>query len=191
MEKIETIYERDESSRGHPVIPGIKGECAWVEAGEGIATRKVDGSNVQVEDGQLFKRQKPKGRDYDRASYAACDPDNPADKWFYLAMSHTPRPARPEGEKQSVPDGIYEAVGPHFQGNPEKLEFDRLVRVIPIDPWLIIRGDVPRTFKGLHTYLADNEIEGIVFHHPDGRLAKIKRRDFGFPWPILTGNRRG
>ena len=26
-------------------------------------------------------------------------------------------------------------------------------------------------------------IEGIVWHHPDGRMVKIKARDFGLPWP--------
>ena len=26
--------------------------------------------------------------------------------------------------------------------------------------------------------------EGIVWHHPDGRMAKIKRKDFGFDWPV-------
>ena len=26
-------------------------------------------------------------------------------------------------------------------------------------------------------------IEGIVWHHPDGRMAKIKARDFGIQWP--------
>jgi hypothetical protein len=28
-----------------------------------------------------------------------------------------------------------------------------------------------------------NPIEGLVFHHPDGRMAKIRRDDFGFAWP--------
>jgi hypothetical protein len=26
---------------------------------------------------------------------------------------------------------------------------------------------------------AGQDMEGIVFHHPDGRKAKIKKRDFG------------
>ena len=26
-------------------------------------------------------------------------------------------------------------------------------------------------------------VEGIVWHHPDGRMVKIKRKDFGFKWP--------
>lgn len=37
MRKIPTMYERDETQRGHPVKNALKPECAWVEAGEGIA----------------------------------------------------------------------------------------------------------------------------------------------------------
>jgi hypothetical protein len=46
--------------------------------------------------------------------------------------------------------------------------------------------DVPRGYDGLREYLAklDSKFapghlaEGIVFHHPDSRRAKIKRKDF-------------
>lgn len=46
--------------------------------------------------------------------------------------------------------------------------------------------DVPRSYTGLRDFLAELEsryapghlAEGIVFHHPDGRRAKIKRKDF-------------
>jgi hypothetical protein len=39
------------------------------------------------------------------------------------------------------------------------------------------------TFDELRDYLSEGSIEGIVFHHNDGRMAKIKCRDFGIPWP--------
>jgi hypothetical protein len=26
------------------------------------------------------------------------------------------------------------------------------------------------------------DIEGIVWHHPDGRMVKIKKKDFGYKW---------
>jgi hypothetical protein len=32
--------------------------------------------------------------------------------------------------------------------------------------------------------IPSNPIEGIVWHHPDGRMVKIKRRDLGLPWPV-------
>lgn len=173
MEKIATMYERDESLPGHPVKPELKRECAWVEAGEGIPTRKLDGTNVKIEQRQLYKRQKPKDRDYDRASYIPCDFNNPQDKYLFEALPTS-----------NWEDGIYEVIGPKIQGNPEKTPAHIMYRVIPIDPSLILR-DLPEflNFDTIRNYLATHPIEGIVFHHPDGRLAKIKRRDFGLPWP--------
>jgi hypothetical protein len=37
---------------------------------------------------------------------------------------------------------------------------------------------VPRDFDGLARYLDGLGHEGIVWHHPDGRMAKLKVRDF-------------
>jgi hypothetical protein len=43
----------------------------------------------------------------------------------------------------------------------------------------------PRTFDEIREWLDDPEFpfEGIVWHHPDGRMAKVKARDFGIRWP--------
>jgi hypothetical protein len=41
--------------------------------------------------------------------------------------------------------------------------------------------DAPRSFDELREWLAGKDIEGLVWHHPDGRMAKIKLRDFGLP----------
>jgi hypothetical protein len=38
---------------------------------------------------------------------------------------------------------------------------------------------VNRSFEALKKYLELNDMEGIVFHHPDGRMAKIRKTDFG------------
>ena len=81
MIKIPTMFERDEAVKGHPVKDAIKPECQWVLDGEGIATAKLDGTNVKIANGGLLKRQKPKERDYDNASYVPCDRANPADQW--------------------------------------------------------------------------------------------------------------
>lgn len=171
MQKIPTMFVRDESVQGHPVMDALKHECAWVGTGEGIATCKLDGTNVKVDGGQLFKRQKPKDRDYDDAAYVPTDRQNPSDRWLFEAF-----------DAAAHEDGIYECIGPKVQRNPEKVASHRLVRVVPYDAGLVI--DVPdRTFAGLRAFLAEHAIEGIVFHHPDGRFAKIKRRDFGLPWP--------
>lgn len=170
MIKIPTMFFRDETKPGHPVIDQIKPECKWVLDGEGQATRKMDGMNVKVENGKLYKRQKPKDRDYDNASYVECDPTSPSDKYLFEAFNSLLR--------LKAPDGIYEAVGPKIQGNPEVAPSHVLVGVVPPshDLWL---EDVPRTFEGLRRFLEAHNYEGIVFHHPDGRMAKIKKKDFG------------
>lgn len=179
MRKIPTMFVRDEAAKGHPVTAQVKPECQWVLDGEGIATIKVDGTNVKIKAGQLLKRQKPAERDYDDAAYVPCDRSNPADKWAYEAfdaLAHRD-------------DAIYELIGPKVQGNPQKVRSHQLIRVVPPLPTLIIaalgadyKDQIVRTFDGLRAYFQSHEVEGLVFHHPDGRLAKIKRRDFGLAW---------
>lgn len=172
MRKTPTIFIRDQTRPGHPVTREVNPDCDWVLAGEGLATVKLDGTNVRIVNGQLEKRQKPTDRDYDHASYVPCDRANPADRWAWEAFD-----AGHEG------DGIYELVGPKVQGNPQHAPTHQLVRVVPPADWLQpdLRGRM--SFEGLQHWLASNPVEGLVFHHPDGRLAKIKRRDFGLPWP--------
>ena len=170
MIKIPTMFVRDENKPGHPVTDQIKPECQWVLDGEGKATRKLDGMNVKIENGKLYKRQKPKERDYDNASYVECDPVSPNDKYLFEAF-HNPH----------LDEGIFEAIGPKIQGNPEKEDTHRLIRVVPVDPTLGL--EVLRTFDGFKSYFQDHDIEGIVFHHPDGRMAKIKGKDFGIKRP--------
>jgi hypothetical protein len=68
-------------------------------------------------------------------------------------------------------------VGPKTQGNPEC--YDQQTLVPHTIERLAIADQVPRDFEGLKTFLAGQDIEGIVFHRPDGRMAKIKKRDFG------------
>jgi len=71
--------------------------------------------------------------------------------------------------------GTLELLGPNIQGNPEKLEMNVLVQ----HSCIIDYPDAPRTFEALRDWLAGKDIEGLVWHHPDGRMAKIKLRDFG------------
>ena len=168
MKKMPTMFERDETRRGRPVTPVLKPECVWVAAGEGVATRKLDGTNVKVEGGRLYRRQKPAEDGYDEASYVPASRDDPADRYLFEAFDSA----------ASWADGIYEALGPKIQGNAERQERHTLVRVVPFEPWLALEG-VPRSFDGLREYLAAHDVEGVVFQHEDGRMAKIKKRDFG------------
>jgi len=75
-------------------------------------------------------------------------------------------------------DGTYELLGPKVQGNPEHAQNSLLV-CHGHGTAGNLGSDVPRTYDGLREWLAGKDIEGIVFHHDDGRMAKIKLRDFG------------
>ena len=70
---------------------------------------------------------------------------------------------------------IVELIGPKVQGNHENFTEHVLISHVATG----LHPDAPRTFEGLRDWLQGMDIEGIVFHHPDGRMAKIKKRDFG------------
>lgn len=184
MKKIISVFQRnydgDRLIRDE-VVPGAE----WVMAGEGVATRKYDGACCMVKGGVLFKRYDAKhGKQPPIGFTPAQDPDpvtghwpgwvkvgdGPEDRWFREAFSHPHNGIFSGG----LPDGTYEAVGPHFQGNPENSGSDCIV----------IHGleqfhECPRDFEGIREFLHGRDIEGIVFHHPDGRMAKVKKKDYG------------
>lgn len=180
MKKIPTLFVRDPENR-KLVTQEVNPGCEWVMAGEGVATRKYDGTCCLIEEGKLYKRRevkdgKPVPEDFREANY---DPvtkkrfgwvpvgDGPEDKYYWEAY----------GFSRPVPgDGTYELCGPKVQGNPE--EYDRHF-LIPHAHAHTYPG-VSRTFEGIKEFLRTRKIEGLVFHHPDGRMAKIKKRDFSY-----------
>jgi hypothetical protein len=99
---------------------------------------------------------------------------DPEDRWhreaFAVIQEHF--------NGSAPPDGTYELVGPKVQGNPEEFKEHALVL-----HGLYATEDAPRDFNGLKAYLATHDIEGIVWHHPDGRMVKIKAKDFGLKRP--------
>lgn len=182
MNKIPTMFERDfaiGSPTRYRILDKPRHGCEWVFAGEGSATRKIDGTCCLVRAGKLFKRRElredeppPSGfeetqADEDTHKRVGWVPvgDGAEDKWHRDAFAAQPW----------LLDGTYELIGPKIQGNPEGFAEHVLVSHQRTGEHL----DAPRTFAGLRDWLQGMDIEGIVFHHPDGRMAKIKKRDFG------------
>ena len=199
MKKIKTVFriERDAKMVTRDVLAGQE----WVLAGEGIATIKFDGTAAMVEDGHLFKRydrklekrfaKKRRGDasftvnvDMFKAAPVGFRPteaepdlktghwpgwlpvsDGPEDRWFNEAWA-----------TGDFANGTYELVGPKVQGNLYGLTQHELWR----------HGsktvDIERTFDAIKDWLEANKAEGLVFHHPDGRMAKIRRKDFQMAW---------
>jgi hypothetical protein len=184
MQKIPTVFQRNfETDRlvRNEVTPG----CEWVLSGEGTPTRKFDGTCCLIKDGKLYKRYDvKKGRTAPAGFIPAKEPDEVTGYWpGWVEVGDGPddqyhRDAfqRYRGDvEMNFVDGTYELIGPKIQGNPEKVADHILVRHGAVK--LLY---VPYDFEGLREYLSQHNIEGIVWHHPDGRMAKLKKRDFGF-----------
>jgi hypothetical protein len=186
MKKIISLFQRNYDGDRlvrNEVVPGAE----WVLAGEGVATRKFDGTCCMIRDGKLYKRYevKPGGTppknfepenevDENTGKQQGWVPvgDGPEDRWH--------REAKVTGRNWVVPaaqfaeDGTYELIGPKVQGNPEQC----------VEHYLVRHGceelpSCPRDYDGIRRWLSTNNVEGIVWHHPDGRMVKIKAKDFG------------
>jgi hypothetical protein len=195
MHKIPTIFQRDFAGN-HRVFDAPNPSAAWVFGDEGVATRKYDGVACASIRDRFFKRLALKGTidvatglwQGDPApegfiSLTVGDPDErgvakhfgwarvgdtPEDVWFRAALDYS------SAGTGTMADGTYELVGPKVNGNPEGVNGHLLLR-----HELAQRLDAPTTFEGLREFFAEHDVEGIVWHHPDGRMAKIKGRDFG------------
>jgi hypothetical protein len=188
MKKIPTLFVR--KFEGHKIkcvtdqiTPGC--EEAFKN---GFATIKYDGSCCAIIDGIFYKRyDAKKGKKPPEGAIPCCDPDpvtghwphwvkvdkdNPADRWFMEAFNNT-------YISYKGINRTFEACGPHFQGNPYNYDRDML---IPHGEQYI--GLYRRDFEYIKQVLTTNEIEGIVFWLNGEPVCKIKRTDFGLPWPI-------
>lgn len=176
MKKIPTLFERDWNGDKSRVTPQVHAGCEWVLAGEGKATRKIDGTCCLVRDGKLYRRRELRDDAITLVGFEACDHDPVTRKvtgWVPVGEGAEDR-YHVEAFNVSYSDGTYELVGPKVQGNPEKYECHRLIAHRDCEVL-----DAPRTFEGIRDWMKGKDIEGLVFHHPDGRMAKIKLRDFG------------
>lgn len=188
MKKIPTLFKRVfENHKIVGILDEITPGCEYAFL-YGTPTVKMDGACCAVINNKFYKRFDAKpGRKVPEGSIPCCDPDpvtghwphwveidrdNPDDKWFAEAWDNT---WITYGSRYRT----FEAIGPHFNGNPHGFDRDSLevhgVREI---------GYLERTFDGVKEYLTKNEIEGIVFWFLGEPVCKIKRSDFGLPWPV-------
>jgi hypothetical protein len=188
MRKIPTLFRRDPENLSR-VLPEVNPACQWVIDGEGAATRKYDGTCVMFDGDRWWARREVKPGKTPPPGYVAEETDPNTGKtvgWEPMEQSSFAKfhaeavePLLGFGEiiGAKVPAGTYELVGPKINGNPERCKFHRLERHDNAEQL----GDVPSDFVGLREYvgwLGEDGIEGIVWHHPDGRMAKLKVRDF-------------
>lgn len=178
MRKIPTVFQRDPHDRRY-VTSEVNPDCAWVLAGEGRATRKFDGTCTMLDDdGRWWARREVKPGKHPPRDFRCEQIDDTTGKavgWEPIAASSFWKAFQSVSETPTEP-GTYELCGPKINGNPEGFARHVLVphgqHPLPL---------APRTFDALAYYLAQAPYEGIVWWHPDGRRAKLKRRDFPVP----------
>lgn len=184
MRKIPTIFLRDFANKGkitrewHP-------DCGWVRDGEGVATQKFDGTSCLIkEDRSLWKRRELRRDEAEPQFFELAGEDGETGKrvgWVPVGNGPEDQYHREVANlSANLPAGTYELVGPKVQGNKDRYPGHVLLRHGCVE-----LHNVPRDYLGIQEYfIASTEriIEGIVWHHPDGRMAKIKRRDFGLKW---------
>jgi hypothetical protein len=182
MRKIPTLLERDFTDPKQPVLTEqVKAGCEWVLKGEGAATRKYDGTCVALLGGVWRARREVKAGKAEPAGFQRISHDDetgktigwePAEQsafWKYLHEAI-------DGHRGVLAEGTYELVGPKVNGNPERTEVHILMRHDDAERLDIPAGSIEE-IKAAVLALAEPGIEGVVWHHPDGRMAKLKVRD--------------
>ena len=195
MKKLSTLYKKDQNDLGR-VVDEVNPENEWVFK-SGIPTRKFDGTACAIIDGKLYKRfdlklwRKKKGemivfteeelksktpegaipcQDPDEKSghwphWVHCKRNDNSCKYHFLAFDLL----------ENKEDGTYELCGEKVQGNPEKIDGQKLIKhgceVLKITDF---------SFQSLNTFLQIVDIEGIVFHDTkSNKMCKIRKSDFG------------
>lgn len=186
MKKIPSLFVM---TQDHKITTEVNPECQWVINGEGKATAKLDGTACMVRSGKLYKR-------YENSRYIGKDTKvqktEPLDDWIHCGdMSEKGKFFYwiPVGEKDyhhligwawaqgDLADGTYELIGPGINGNPHHVAHAALIRHGQFRV-----ANSPRSFEALKEYLEFLEWEGIVWHHEDGRMCKLTKKKFGYPW---------
>ncbi|GGU62677.1 DUF5565 family protein [Streptomyces lavendofoliae] len=184
MQKIPTLYIRDLTARPAHVTPTVTPGCEWVLAGEGTPTRKWDGTCTMLDhDGTWWARREVKPGKTPPPGFRPLSTDPATGKtvgWEPVAQSAFAK-LHAEALRNSTAStpGTYELLGPKINGNPDRFDAHLLMP----HGWapLSVRQDlatVPRDYDALRAWLHARPYEGIVWHHRDGRRAKIKAADY-------------
>lgn len=183
MRKIATLFVRDPEHRSR-VLPTVTPGCAWVLQGEGTPTRKWDGTCVMLDAaGAWWARREVKPGKTAPPGYVPVETDEVTGRtvgWEPVGQSgfaklHAEAVARGD----ATAPGTYELLGPKINRNPDGWE----THVLMPHGWAppAVQQDcatAPRDFDGLRAWLLDRPYEGLVWHHEDGRMAKLKACDF-------------
>lgn len=178
LSTIPTVFHRD--PRTGTVVPQPIDSCTWVLTGEGTCRIKYHGISVQLDRGGRWYQWTswPGGygcpdtflpahtsQQRDERSFGWMPLDDDDDTWWLITAAL---------HDMLIPRaGTYELCGPGIRFNREGFDKPTLIyhRTAPV-------VDAPdRSYEGLLRLLRSGVWSGLVFEHPDGRLAKLSLAD--------------
>lgn len=190
MRKVPTLFLRDLEDMRY-VLPEVHPDCQWVLDGEGTATRKYDGTCVLIHrDGlavHAFARREVKPGKQSPQNFVEVEHDETTGKTVGW------EPAEQSGFANLIAEavadavtygggplpGTHELVGPKINRNPEGFTAHHLIPHADADRIEVkVPPDALEAWSHLLGFMATFPHEGIVWHHPDGRMAKLKVKDF-------------
>lgn len=190
MKKIPALFARDGADLTREYNP----DALWVVNGEGIATRKFDGTAVLVKNGELYARFDAKRGKTPPPDFVPCqdEPDpitghfpgwvpatRPEDKWIREAYEYGLSVGEP------YDNWTYEACGPRIGANQEEFNNHVLIKHGSIQ----IPVGVPTDYDGLCAFFEQYDIEGVVWWRDlnDVNCDKVKITGVA----LRVGKRRG
>ena len=195
MRKMSTLFKVEYIEKGTSgsISDEVRVENSWVftEPNSVKITVKFDGTACAIIKGVLHKRydakhgkQAPVGAipcgDADPISghhphWVVVDAGKSENKYFLEAMRGFMEGRMRSDLARGLHDGTFELCGERVGINAEQIKGHVLIRHGSV---LAKLDDM--SFSGIRDYLETHDVEGIVFHHDDGRMCKIRKTDFGF-----------
>jgi hypothetical protein len=185
MKKMPSLYPRNFKNKGYGYDASqVNTGVSWVFEGEAIATQKFDGTSCYVQNGILYKRyDHKKGAQKSLPTGSiACQPeaDHKTGHWPHWIPVIKGAPEdwihneAWEAVNGKLEDGTYELCGPRINGNPENLGTHQFLK-----HGSVVYDNFRFKLESIRKFLKENDIEGVVFHHPDGRMCKVTKEGFG------------
>lgn len=191
MKKIPTLFVRDPDDRSR-VLPKVTPGCEWVLNGGGVATAKWDGTCILIDaSGEYARREVKPGKDapdgfmevdYDPVTGKRFGWEPIEQSAFVKFFREAVASGWPNGAEPAF--GTYELCGPKINGNPHEFWQHFLLPHAASPLAVPLKVTTLGSLASFREWLESLNCEGIVWHHPDGRRAKLKRRDLGLPWPV-------
>ena len=193
MKKISTLFDIEYTGQISHIKRAVRLENLWVffDPANVKAMRKLDGSACLILDGNLYRRYDAKHGKAAPENAIPCQPeadpitghhphwipirvDDTDSRWHIDALGDI----KLSDITNYYADGTYELIGEKVNSNREKITGHKLINhksvfLNDLQPLTMDTG-----FDIIKEYLSTHDMEGIVFHHTDGRMCKIRKSDF-------------